>query len=457
MAAKKKRGSGSDNGAERKRGAARQRRASGQDGEATPRERGGFKASRHGDGKRASAAGDKGAQKRAAEHRERSGAVHTSHERSQFLSGQRIDPRRIDGSETVTELIEGTFLAYNAARLREAAQLLTQKMLEPDVTIGLTLTGALTPAGLGMAALIPLIEAGFVDWIISTGANLYHDTHFGLGLSMHRGNPSASDTVLREEGIVRIYDIFFDYDVLLSTDAFFRQIIRAPEFQRTMSSAEFHNLCGRYVREREKALGIGTKSLLSAAYAAGVPIYTSSPGDSSIGMNVAALALEGGKCLIDPNRDVNETAAIVLAAKRGGGKSGVMILGGGSPKNFMLQTEPQIQEVLGIDERGHDYFLQITDARPDTGGLSGATPAEAVSWGKIDPDRLPDAVVCYIDSTIALPLLTSYALARVEPRKLRRLYEGRERMMRVLLDEFARASELPTEPADTDTTLPMHR
>src|SRR4029079_10245789 len=98
-------------------------------------------------------------------------------------------------------------------------------------------------------------------------------------------------------------------------------------------------------------------------------------------------------CVCDRTSDESETAAIVLNAKRGGGKSAVLILGGGSPKNFALQTEPQIQEVLGIDEKGHDYFLQITDARPDTGGLSGATPAEAVSWGKIDPDRLPDAVV----------------------------------------------------------------
>ena len=443
------------------------KKKSGEDKGGADRERSGFKASRHGDGKRASAAGNKSEQKRLAEERERAlrgqeakergEAVHTTHEKSRFLRGQRIDPRRIDGKETVAELIEGTFLAYNAARLREAAQLFTNKMLQPDVTIGLTLTGALTPAGLGMAALIPLIEAGFVDWIISTGANLYHDTHFGLGLAMHRGNAQESDTVLREEGVVRIYDIFFDYDVLLSTDAFFRQIIRAPEFQRTMSSAEFHNLCGKYVAEREKALGIGTKSLLSAAYAAGVPIYTSSPGDSSIGMNIAALALEGGRCLIDPNRDVNETASIVLAAKRGGGKSAVLIVGGGSPKNFMLQTEPQIQELLGIDERGHDYFLQVTDARPDTGGLSGATPAEAVSWGKIDPDRLPDAVVCYLDSTVALPLLTSYALARTPKRPLKRLYDQRERNMKVLLDEFARASEEPLEAEASDSKLPMHR
>ena len=424
------------------------------------RERGGFKSSRHGDGTgqaKASAAGNKSDQKRAAEERERAVAEHTTHEGSRYLQGGRIAPRRIDGTESAADLIDGTFLAYNAARLREACQLFTKKMLEPDVTIGLTLTGALTPAGLGMAALIPLIESGFVDWIISTGANLYHDAHFGLGLSMHRGNPGASDTVLREEGIVRIYDIFFDYDVLLSTDAFFRKIVQGPEFQRPMSSAEFHALCGKYIREREKALGIGNQSLLGVAYECGVPIYTSSPGDSSIGMNVAALALEGNKCVIDPNSDVNETASIVLGAKRGGGKSAIMICGGGSPKNFALQTEPQIQEVLGIDEKGHDYFLQITDARPDTGGLSGATPAEAVSWGKIDPDRLPDAVVCYLDTTVALPLLTAYAHARHKPRKLKRLLDKREANMKRLRAEFAAASGTPPESADTDSKLPMHR
>lgn len=387
---------------------------------------------------------------------------HDAGHRSQYLGGGRIDPQAITGRETAADLIDATFLAYNAARLREACQLFTTRMLAPEVTVGVSITGALTPAGLGMAALIPLVEAGFIDWIVSTGANLYHDTHFGLGLAMHRGTAQASDVVLRAAGVVRIYDIFFDYDVLLSTDAFFRQIIRAPEFQRPMSSAEFHYLCGKYVAERERALGIRQKSLLSAAHTAGVPVYTSSPGDSSIGMNVAALALEGNKCMIDPNQDVNETAAIVLGAKRGmwlsepargagqtGGRSAVLILGGGSPKNFVLQTEPQIQEVLGIDERGHDYFLQITDARPDTGGLSGATPAEAVSWGKIDPDRLPDAVVCYSDSTVALPLLTAYALARHAPRPLKRLFERREAMMQQLRDEYARARETEAEREPT--------
>ncbi len=403
------------------------------------------------------AARAKARQKRDAEARERGDVTPGPRERSRFLGGQKIDPRRLDGSESVADLIDGAFLAYNAARLREACQLFTEKMLEPHVTVGLSITGALTPAGLGMSALIPLIEAGFVDWIISTGANLYHDAHFGLGLAMHRGNAQESDVVLREEGVVRIYDIFFDYDVLLSTDAFFRQIMQAPEFQRAMSSAEFHWLAGKYVRERERKLGIGQRSLLSAAHAGGVPIYTSSPGDSSIGMNIAAVSLDGNALLLDPNQDVNETAAIVLEAKRDQGRSAVMILGGGSPKNFLLQTEPQIQEVLGIDEKGHDYFLQITDARPDTGGLSGATPGEAVSWGKIDPDRLPDAVVCYADSTIALPLLTSYALARHQPRPLKRLFDRREAMMRRLRDAYEASSREPVAAAAAETTLPRHR
>jgi len=360
------------------------------------------------------------------------------------LSGPRIDPKPITGKESAAELIDQAFLAYNGARLREGARLLVERMLEEDVTVALSMTGALTPAGLGMSAIIPLMEAGFVDWIVSTGANLYHDTHFGLGLSMHQGTFQADDVELRDKGVVRIYDIFFDYSVLLDTDAFFREVISGAEFQRTMSTAEFHNLCGKYVRAREEKLGLKHRSLLAAAYDYGVPIYTSSPGDSSIGMNVAAKALEGNKLLLDVNADVNETAAMVWDAKIHGGKSAIWILGGGSPKNFLLQTEPQIQEVLGIAEKGHDYFLAVTDARPDTGGLSGATPAEAVSWGKIDPDQLPGTVICYTDATIGLPLLTAYALAKHAPRKRRRLYDRRDELMERLKKayfESGRAAE----------------
>jgi deoxyhypusine synthase len=360
--------------------------------------------------------------------------------RSKFLKGARIAPDPVIGGISAADLIDGAFLSYNGGRLRDGCRLFAERMLDEDVTIGITLTGALTPAGLGMSTLIPLIEAGFVDWIISTGANLYHDTHFGLGLELRQGNPHVSDVVLREEEVVRIYDIFFDYSVLLDTDAFFRRIIREDDFQRSMSTAEFHWLCGKYIAERERALGQKGKSLLATCWEYDVPVYTSSPGDSSIGMNVAAGELQGLKLRFDVNADVNETAAIVLDTKRNGGKSAIVIFGGGSPKNFALQTEPQIQEVMGIAEKGHDYFLQFTDARPDTGGLSGATPAEAVSWGKVDPDRLPDAVVCYTDSTIALPLLTAYSLTRHEPREPKRLYQRRDAMMQRLKDEYAASS-----------------
>ena len=381
--------------------------------------------------------------------------------RSRFLGGARIAPSRITRDMSVPDLIDNAFLAYNAGRLQEGCRLYVERMLDDDVTVGVTLTGALTPAGLGMSALIPLIEAGFVDWIISTGANLYHDTHFGLGLTMHKGNPAVSDIVLREEEVVRIYDIFFDYSVLLDTDAFFRLIIKSDEFQRTMSTAEFHYLCGKYVLERQKALKQEGKSLLATCYEYDVPVYTSSPGDSSIGMNVAAGQLQGNKLAFDVNADVNETAAIVLSAKRAAGKSAILIFGGGSPKNFALQTEPQIQEVLGIEEKGHDYFLQFTDARPDTGGLSGATPAEAVSWGKVDPDRLPDAVVCYTDSTIALPLLAAYALGKHEPRRPRRLFRNRQQMLDRLIAEYEQSerNEARQEKARHahDTTLDRDR
>lgn len=358
---------------------------------------------------------------------------------SNFLKGRKIGPSPVGKETSITELVDSVFEAYNAARLREACHLLTKKMLEPDVTVGLSITGALTPAGLGMSCLNPLLEAGFVDWIVSTGANLYHDAHFGIGLDMHRGHAAVSDVQLREEGVVRIYDIFFDYDVLLSTDAFFREMIQAEEFQTEMGTAEFHFRAGRFLAEREKVLGIEGKSLMATAYRCRVPVYTSSPGDSSIGMNVAAMELVGNRLRLNVSRDVNETAAIVLDAKRDEGKSAVWILGGGSPKNFLLQTEPQIQEVMGIEEKGHDYFLQITDARPDTGGLSGATPGEAVSWGKVDPDRLPDAVVCYVDSTIGLPILAAYALTNHPPRPRKHLYDRLPEMLEKLSEEFRKA------------------
>jgi deoxyhypusine synthase len=314
------------------------------------------------------------------------------------MQGRKLDPGPITAGLGIRELVDGFFLAYNAARLHEACSIFTRKMLEPDVTVGLTISGALTPAGLGYAAFVPLVEAGFVDWIVSTGANLYHDIHRSLGFSLYGISPQVDDVALKRDRVIRIFDIVFDQDVLFKTDEFISEVLSSPEFQKRMGTAELHYNLGRYVRAREKLLGLSYRSLLGAASEAGVPIYTSSPGDSSLGMGLAAMRLRGASVGFDPELDVN-------------------------------QTEPQIQEIYGLPEKGHDYFIQITDARADTGGLSGATSQEAVTWGKVDPERLPDTVVCYTDSTIALPIMTAYALSAREPRPLKRLYERRAEML----------------------------
>lgn len=352
------------------------------------------------------------------------------------ISQRRIEPPAVTPQTRLPELIEETFLAYNAGRLREACRLLVDKMLARDTTVGLALSGALTPAGLGVSCLVPLLEAGFIDWVVSTGANLYHDTHFALGMDLHQSRPGLDDLKLRQHQVIRIYDIVFAYENLLGTDRFYRALCRGEAFQRVLGTAEFHHLVGKYLAAREEEAGHKGRSVLAAAYRLGVPIFTSSPGDSSIGMNLAALQMEGSALRLDPLGDVTQSAALVYAAKRQG-RSAVFILGGGSPKNFLLQTEPQIQEVLGLPESGHDYFLQVTDARPDTGGLSGATPQEAMTWGKVDPSQLPDTVTCYLDSTVALPLLTAYALARHPPRPPRRLMDRLEEVTKQMQQEYA--------------------
>ena len=353
---------------------------------------------------------------------------------SEYLSGAQIIPRRVYPDMTVAELIDQQFQAYNSARLNEAAHLYAQEMLahEKDVTIGLTMAGALTPAGLG-GCLITLMEKGFVDFIISTGANLYHDMHHALAMSLHRGDFRLDDIRLQEEGVIRIYDILFADKVLLDTDAFVRECLKSLP-NRPISTSELHHHLGTQLLK----LGVNPEySVLAQAALWNVPIYTSSPGDSSIGMNVARNALDGSMLTLDPLADVNETTAIVLHATR----NGVIILGGGSPKNFYLQTQPQLWEVLGIQKGGHDYFIQITADAPHWGGLSGATPSEAVSWGKIKPDQLNSTVVIYGDSTIALPLLTAYVVSKARPRPRKGLFAKREELLKELKEAYNSGKE----------------
>jgi deoxyhypusine synthase len=345
-------------------------------------------------------------------------------------SGRRLAPPSMgEGPLDVVKLVETYFNAYNAARLREACQL-WKRAIDDGATIGVSIAGALTPAGLS-SVLVPLLEHGFIDYISSTGANLYHDLHFDLNLPLYRGGPEvatgAYDVRLREEGVVRIYDILFPADVLFRTDEWLMRVMMAEEFQKRLGTAELHNRIGKYALETGRQTGAAKPSILAAAHDLDIPVFSPSPGDSTIGLNFSAIytAEPTRGPHVDPAIDVAQMAAIVLDAKRKrGGTSGVVLLGGGAPKNFLLQTEPQLQEILGVSERGHDYFIQITDARPDTGGLSGATPSEAVSWGKIDPEQLPNTVVCYLDSTVAVPIMGAYILSTCKARKPRRLYKS---------------------------------
>jgi deoxyhypusine synthase len=349
-----------------------------------------------------------------------------------FLSGKPIKYYRPQGSAAIRRLIDEGFQAYNAARLGEACHIFTDKMLarSQDTTIGLTVAGALTPAGLG-GCIIEMMERGLVDFIISTGANLYHDLHYALNFELRRGSPFLDDRVLYEQGVIRIYDVLFPAQVLLDTDSFIRDFLQRTALDGPVSTAAFHLALGEHLRKERP--GCEDYSVVASAAKCGVPIYTSSPGDSSIGMNIAFHELmNGGRLMIDPNKDVNEVCAFILAAE----KNGCVILGGGSPKNFYLQGQPTLWEVYGIPKGGNDYFIQITTDQVVWGGLSGATPSEAVSWGKVNPGVLPDTVVTYVDSTIAFPLFCEYAVGHKNGRrKLKKLVHQRDALVAALKKE----------------------
>jgi deoxyhypusine synthase len=367
---------------------------------------------------------------------------------AQYLKGKPIRYYRPKGSPAIRELIDGGFQAFNAGRLSEACKIFTEKMLAPgnDTTIGLTVAGALTPAGLG-GCVIELMDRGLVDFVISTGANLYHDLHYALNFTLHRGSPFLDDVELYEQGIIRIYDVLFPATVLLETDAYIRDFLVRSKLAGPIATSELHYRLGQDLLERQP--GCAEHSVLAKAAECGVPIYTSSPGDSSIGMNIAYHELMNGSTLmIDPNRDVNEVCAIILNGKQ----NGCVILGGGSPKNFYLQGQPTLWEVYGIPRGGNDYFIQMTTDQVVWGGLSGATPAEAVSWGKVNPGVLPDTVVTYCDSTIAFPLFCEYAVGAEHNRRPRReLVHKREALVADLLNQ-ARSARDAKDTKDTKDT-----
>lgn len=350
-----------------------------------------------------------------------------------WLDGPSIEPLRLAGQESVADMLDNVFArsGFNARRLAEGARLYAD-MLQADATVCITIAGAMTPIGMS-GVFISLIEHGFVDFIISTGANLYHDLHRPFDFPMVQGSPNVDDNALADEGVARIYDVFIaDDDTLMATDEVILDAVRRLDASRPFSTAALHHRLGEAVLERAPH---PERSMLAAAAKYAVPIYTPSPGDSSIGMNLIVPHMFDGEIHLNPMLDVIETAAIVRAADR----NGVVEIGGGSPKNFYLQTQPTLHQIL-LDQSkgGHDYCLQLTTDAPHWGGLSGATPSEARSWGKLK-DAHKNNVVVYSCASITFPLIAQYVLTRAKPRRHRRLLDGLEEMTKVLR-ETARAN-----------------
>ncbi|MEE9487439.1 MAG: deoxyhypusine synthase [Candidatus Brocadiales bacterium] len=340
--------------------------------------------------------------------------------RDKYLNKGVIPAHKVTASEDmrVVDLVDGFAAsgAFNAGRLAEASKLfLKMAQDKEDTAICLTLSGALTPTGMG-GLLRELIEAGLVDFIISTGANIYHDLHFALDLPMYRGDFRANDSELRKAKIYRIYDMFVTDEVLVETDSFLQTALDNGTGRQGISSAQLHHIIGNAALKKAPH---PERSFVAQAARLGVPVFTSSPGDSAIGMMLALLKLHGSTVTVDPDLDVLQTAAIIHGSK----KNGVITLGGGSPKNFYMQTQPMLEMLFGRPCKGHDYFIQITTDSPQWGGLSGATPQEAVSWGKVKKGNVENNVVVYCDATIAAPILMTYGLARAGKRPQKRLYE----------------------------------
>ncbi len=362
--------------------------------------------------------------------------------RNPWLEGPLIEPLSLSGQESVADMIDNVFArsGFNARRLAEGARLYA-RMLEANATVCITVAGAMTPIGMS-GVFVSLIERGFVDFIISTGANLYHDLHRPFGFPVVQGSPEVDDNALADEGVARIYDVFVaDDDTLMATDAVILEAVKRIDASRPFSSAILHHELGRAVWERAEH---PEKSMVAAAAKYDVPIYTSAPGDSSIGMNLIVPYMFGEVVQLNPILDVIETTAIVRDAD----SNGVVEIGGGSPKNFYLQTQPTLHQIL-LDKSkgGHDYFLQLTTDSPQWGGLSGATPAEARSWGKLK-DAHKNNVVVYSCASLTFPLIAQYVLARVKPRPHRRLFSRLDEMTEVLRETARNNPELRKQYPD---------
>src|SRR3954464_11930666 len=375
--------------------------------------------------------------------------------RQTFQRARDVRPRRITGKERPVDIIEGAFPAYVGRQERTAYELMRKCVAEKHA-IFLTLSGAMTPAGLHQSCLIPLLERGIVDCITTTGANLYHDAHRIIGHRVREIDPNAGDLRLRMARIIRIYDLGFLEETLLETDKLFSALLQKPAFQKRMTTTELHFLLGREMLAIEKALGVKEPSLLSTAYRLGVPIFVGAVQDGSIFLNIVKLRAMLGdafKLEIDVNDDVFEMGAVqhhcFATLKR---RMAIWILGGGVPKNYTLQGEPLLDQILGVPTHGFDIDVQFCVDPVDNGALSSCPAGEGHTWGKVSAESVErGSMYVHCDVTAVFPWLT-YALlsdARVH-KKPRRLYDARESAVQNLQREVDKRKKKLLETVEFD-------
>jgi deoxyhypusine synthase len=350
--------------------------------------------------------------------------------RKDFERAKNVHPAGITGKERPEEIIRRMFPAYVGRQERTAFELMRRSVTE-DCAIFLTFSGAMTPAGLHSSCLIPLLERGLIDCITTTGANLYHDAHRIIGHRIREIEPNAGDLQYRLARIIRIYDLGFWEETLLETDKLFSAILQKPEFQKKMTTTELHYLLGKNLAQVEEALGITQPSLLSTAYKFGVPIFVGAVQDGSIFLNIVKLKRMLGrdfKLEIDVNDDVFEMGAIqhhcFSTLKK---KMAIWILGGGVPKNYTLQGEPLLDQILAVPTHGFDIDVQFCVDPVDNGALSSCPAGEGHTWGKVSAESVATgSVYVHSDVTAVFPWLT-YALLS-DPmihRRPKKLYNAR--------------------------------
>ena len=343
---------------------------------------------------------------------------------SRFEDRPELVARPVSEARNLEDLLTGSCPSFGGGYLRRVWRLLDEAVGR-GVPMTLAVSGPVTASGQHLAWLNPLLETGWFCALSTTDAVCYHDGHRSLREAAEHSFREVpihgDDGGLREEAIIRITDIGFPEEILLGQDRFLRQILRRPEFQRRMSGTEFRNLLGRAYAEVEKAHG-APEGLLALCRRKAIPVFVGAPSDGSVFLNSLALwATEPGHAFdLDLHLEVFESCAIHWWGVRESESRalGTLILGGGVPKNFNLQPEPALSQILGLaDVPGYLYDIQITTAPVSDGSLSSCPPAEAVTWGKVDKDH-------YRRTTESMP--ADYSM--VMPVLVQALLEKRDRL-----------------------------